>query len=113
MPLTELFHYFRPCRGREKLNVLFGGPLWPYEKFKKGRNLNLMDKGRPADKTAFILFGLALSLTLLVLFVPAMTLMMKIALVLLAVLLLGLMGRRLDAPLKINRSDLILPVVTE
>lgn len=96
MPMVELYRYVRLARGTDKLRVLFSGPLWLYEKFKKGKNLNVMAGPAPADAQTYVLFSVALAFALVVLFVPTLSVVLKALAVGMVFLFLGLMGRRLD-----------------
>ncbi|HXH75911.1 MAG TPA: sterol desaturase family protein [Bacteriovoracaceae bacterium] len=96
MPIKELFFYFRKAQGKDKWHVLFSGPLWIFENFKKGKNLNIIDSKAKMDHIGFAFFMLALLFVLMVLFIPDLPAVARIIAIMSAFVLLAFMGRRLD-----------------
>ncbi len=95
-PLTDLMKYFFKASGSDKFKVIFKGPLWLYEHFKKGQKLNILATNSKIDLLVVFYFLSGLSLALLGLFNKDLTFTLKIFIALGVTLLLGLMGRRLD-----------------
>ena len=96
VPYYELFYYFKLARGWDKFSVLFSGPLWLYENFKKGKNLNVLENKLSADSFSFLFFLLALICGVVVLFIPTLRFEVRVGVILVVVGLLRLMGMRLD-----------------
>lgn len=97
MPLEELVVSALKTRGINRLYVFTKGPLWMFEHFKKGKNLNIMDQKNPLNPRAIFCFALATIIALLVLNVQTMTLITKAILALSALFLFKVMGLLLDS----------------
>ncbi len=97
MPLQEMLRYFFQSNNiQEKINVFFKGPLWTFERFKKGKKLNILATNSKVDLQVFSLFLLALGFALVGLFNKELTLIHQIIVTSLVVVILALVGRKLD-----------------
>jgi len=96
MPYSELYYYVKKAKGWDKGRVLFSGPLWLYDHFKKDQKLNVLENKIAADIPSFLLFIFALAFGVIILFVPALTLAVKAGIMLIVFSLLTMMGKRLD-----------------
>lgn len=96
MPYAELFHYARKARGIDRFRVFFSGPLWLYEKYKKGQKLNILESKKDLDSASITIFLVALVFALAVLFIPTLSLTSKSGIIILVFVLLRAMGTRLD-----------------
>jgi hypothetical protein len=84
------------AKGKEKFKVLFSGPLWIFENFKKGKNLNILASDAKVDFICWVLFLGGLGFALFALFVPQISFTSQLGFSLGVLLMLGLLGRRLD-----------------
>jgi alkylglycerol monooxygenase len=68
-PIKDLFHYYLKAKGiREKFNVLFGSPLFIYEKFKKFEDHFKTNHNHKINSSSIITFMLSLVISLIVIF---------------------------------------------
>jgi len=96
LPITELLRYLMKAKGEEKLKVLFSGPLWIFEHFKKGKSLNILGSKAKVDSICWLFFLGGLAFALVALFTPQISFTSQLALSVGVLLMLGLLGRRLD-----------------